>query len=368
MNLATFAVTALLVPVAAAQGIDTELAARYFGEARELSERDGGALWGEPLYERLLFIDPASASIVANRADPDGTLTAEGDVWVGPQPDAIGVANTAQSWQGVAWTTVIWPLPADRHDRARLLAHEMLHRVQPILGTCSFEATPNEHLDTGEGRAWLRLEWRALGEALVHDGDDRRAALTDALVFRKIRHALFEKAHAAEVALESNEGVAEYTGLKLCGLPDGVLADRAAVGLAQAERNERHGRSFAYASGPAYGILLDESGTEPGWREGFAGDADFGALAEDAYSIELPKDLREHALASLARYDGDLVLAEEARTEAARQQRLADHRARFVDGPVLLLPTSDGIRYSLGIGVSKPLLHRSERPVAHQNR
>ena len=103
-------VLAALIAAVCPPDLDTDRAARYFAEAKELSELDDGALWGHALYERLIFVDTASGQIVANRADPAGELTRQGEVWVGPIPDAIGAANTAQSWQGELWTTVIWPL------------------------------------------------------------------------------------------------------------------------------------------------------------------------------------------------------------------------------------------------------------------
>ena len=44
---------------------------------------------------------------------------------------------------------------------ARLMMHEMWHRIQPQLG---LPARPggSEHLDTVEGRYWMQLEWRAV--------------------------------------------------------------------------------------------------------------------------------------------------------------------------------------------------------------
>ncbi|HEU4463745.1 MAG TPA: hypothetical protein VFS53_01745, partial [Gemmatimonadota bacterium] len=158
------------------------------------------------------------------------------------------------------------------------------------------------------------------------------AAIRDALDFRARRHSLFPAAAAEELALERNEGMAEYTGLVLSGLPSEVLADRAAVELERREASESFSRSFAYATGPAYGVLLDESGRP--WREALVRGSTLGELLGAAYDAG---DSRVPAEARIARYNGERVMAIEATREEERLAREADLRARFVDGPVLRL-------------------------------
>src|SRR5690606_27184176 len=94
-------------------------------------------------------------------------------------------------------------------------------------------------------------------------------------------------------------------------------------------------RSFAYASGPAYGLLLDQA--DPGWHRRLDADADLGALLARAHGIG-PPDPAGHA-ARVQRYDrdGSLGRAEDAR-EQARAARVAAWRATLVDGPRLVLP------------------------------
>lgn len=94
-------------------------------------------------------------------------------------------------------------------------------------------------------------------------------------------------------------------------------------------------RSFAYASGPAYGLLLDDA--DPVWRGRLAVNADLGELLAAAHDID-PTQLTG-VPARTRRFDpeGELRAAEEAR-EQARSARLAQWRATLVDGPVLVLP------------------------------
>jgi hypothetical protein len=228
----------------------------------------------------------------------------------------------------------------------------LFHRIQPDLRLDAADPT-NAHLTTRDGRVWTRLEWRALAEALIRQGGQRAAALEDALLFRARRHVLFPRAADEERALELNEGLCEYTGLRMSGLPERVLADRAAVALMDRERQESLSRSFAYASGPAYGILLDER--RDSWRRRVTSRTDLALLTRDAYRLRLP-DVSEADLVSRARrYDGDRVMAQEtalAERLAAQQARL---RSRLVEGPTVSLPGGAQFSYSFDPNGATPL-------------
>jgi hypothetical protein len=204
----------------------------------------------------MLLVDPESRGVVANQADNEGKLGPQGDVFVGTLPEEINIANTATNWAGVDWTMIMWPLPEERRSRLRLMTHELFHRIQDEIGLASSDVS-NRHLDSQDGRIWLRLEWRALERALEEQGTARREAIADAVYFRRYRQSLFSGSAAEECALESNEGIAEYTGLKLSSRSDGEFVTRAACSLQQSGNAQSFVRSFAYSSGPAYGALLD---------------------------------------------------------------------------------------------------------------
>jgi len=323
------------IPLAAARAA--------FEEAREASDADGGHRWGVRLYGPTLFVDPATRFVVANRNDAEGLLAEREGVFTGTLPEREGIANTATRWAGVTWTMVMWPLPEDPASRTRLLIHESFHRVAPEIGIPGSNPS-NAHLETPDGRTWLRLERRALAQALILRGDERRRAIEDALVFRRYRRSLFSKAAEEERLLELNEGLAEYTGHALSGLQPAILARESSLRLEREDREASFARSFAYASGPAYGVLLDEAGAE--WRRGLGANADLGALLAEAIhwkpSAELSKEAQERA----PRYDGEAVAAEERERAEAREAAVARHRARYIEGPVLLLPLSGDVSYT----------------------
>lgn len=344
---------ALLLSVAEVEDpIPLAAAARAFREAEEAAVADGGTLWGHSLVAPILLADPATRAVIANQPDEQERLVERDGVFVGTLPPEIGIANTATEWAGVRWTMVMWPLPENRYARTRLLLHECFHRIQPVLGHGGGDPLSG-HLDTEAGRTWLRLEMRALAEACVRREGARRQAIEDALVFRARRRALFPDAAVPEASFERNEGLAEYTGLKLCGLPDWVLADRAAQKLEHDESAASFVRSFAYATGPAYGVLLDELGVE--WRPALDAKSDLAALLAGALGWQAPSELGRAAEVGARRHDGAVVAAEE-RARAADKARLdARHRARFVDGPVLVFPLGARLQYSFDFNAITPL-------------
>jgi hypothetical protein len=320
--------------------MDAQLASQYFAEAKTISQTDAGKLWSMPIYAPMIFVDPASRNVVANVADNEGRLTKRGDVYVGKLPDDFIIANTATRWSGTYWTMVKWPLPENRYTRRRLMAHELFHRMQDSLKLPGSDVA-NSHLAYGEGRILMRLEWRALAEALMGEGEERRSAIADALMFRARRRELFKQAAIEERKLELNEGLAEYTGIKLSGLPARVLHDRAAVQLGNYEAMENFSRSFGYASGPAYGMLLDAAGTN--WRKGLTGESDLGELLRAAYKITPARTSRLDD--RIAFYEAERMVREEHARVAERLAAEKQLRATLVDGPTLTFPVGSEFSY-----------------------
>lgn len=332
------------------QGIPRAEASALFAEARAICERDHGVFWGRSLCGPILLVDPDSHAVVANRPDANGQLKREGDLYVGTMAANENVANTPSEWSGAYWTELVWPLlPKDQAVLHVMVAHEMFHRIQRDLHLTSPDGD-NGHLDSLEGRYLLQLEWRALAKAIeAKSPAARRRVALDALAFRAERYRLFPKAASNEHSLELNEGVAEYTGVRL-GLV-GAEAQRAhAVRDLSAHIGDRtFVRSFAYATGPAYGLLLDRYA--PGWRKGLKSGGGFDGMLRAALKAR-PDGMALEARA--ARYDGAALRASEVERDRKRQALLATLRARFIQGPVLRIPARK-VSYEFNPSTLQPL-------------
>jgi hypothetical protein len=242
--------------------------------------------------------------------------------------------NAPVQWGGVTWSAYAWQMiPKDQGERGRLFMHELFHRVQPGLGlmTGGSVDTP-DHLDSLEGRYWIRLEWRALARALAASGAARKSAIADALAFRAERYRRFSTAASAEHPIEINEGLATYTQYVLGSDGEEDARRNAIATLAAAETGTSFVKTFAYASGAGYGLLLDA--LSPGWHRKMTTTSDFGQLLSAAAGVTPTPD----AAAAAARYDGASLRAVEEQRDRDQQAIVAGLRRRFVDGPVLLVP------------------------------
>jgi hypothetical protein len=315
----------LLLLGAAATGdaqVQPQLAERYFKEATALCERDAGRLWGVSLCGPMVIVDQATGTRATSQPEPEG-----------PPPRFPGLVDGPVSWGGLRWFSFpLSMLPANDADtRQQVMLHGLFHRIQPELGLITDDGY-NEHLDTLEGRVWMRLEWRALRRAVESSGNDRAAAIADALAFRRERRRLFPGAADNERREEIREGLASYTGIAAWSSSSADAHRAAASALAEGESQPAFVGNFEAASGPGYGVLLDD--LLPGWRRQVRATTDLGDLLASSTNRPPTTDVAVAA----ARYDGATLRRAEETRDQAQQVRIAELRRRFVDGPVLTMP------------------------------
>lgn len=309
---------------------DYRLQTAAASELQEICAADGGQLWTASLCGPLIVVDPQTRQAWATQRDEQGAFSlTPGGGWVGPLPEGVPVANTTVDWGGVRWIMVVGPLPEDAAIRRVLVMHEAWHRVQSSIGFPMQNANA-AHLETERGRYLMRLELRALATAVLSNGRARREATKDALGFRMARFASFPDARNAEGSLDRNEGLAAYTGVRL-GAGDETHLFTART-LNSYDQHQSLARSYAYASGPAYGLLLDEYA--PAWRTALADWAPADLLVGPLRAREMRnRDLLRRA----ERYGGPQIAAEERDRTQAQLQLIASIRVRF-GGPRLELP------------------------------
>ena len=321
----TLAMLALLgIATATEAQVKPELAKRYFEEATKLCQRDAGRLWGVSLCGPMVIVDQATGTRATSQPEPEG-----------PTPRFPGFVDGPVNWGGVRWFS--WPLymlpEKDADTRQQIMLHGLFHHIQPELGFSGSDGF-NEHLDTFEGRFWMQLEWRALRRAIESGGSSQAEAIADALAFRRERRRLFPGAAENERREEIREGLASYTGIAASANSPADAHRAAALALAGGEMQTSFVGNFEAASGPAYGVLLDD--LMPGWRRQVRSTSDLGDMLASAIRSSPTTDLTVAA----ARYDGATLRAAEEARDRALQARVAELRQRFVDGPVLTMPAA----------------------------
>jgi hypothetical protein len=320
---------------AAAQRIDTTLAMTALREADIACHRDGGALWGRSLCGPIALAERQSRLMLTNDSATTQPFLPLGDAFITTAPAGTGFANTSFDWAGRRWAMIMLPLPADTFDRVTLVMHEVFHREQDSLGLAGMDP-PNNQLDELNGRVWLRFELQALAaalDALAADEPSVRSHTEDALLFRARRRQLYPLADSLEPALEIQEGLAEYTGERLAMTYTGETPRRVARKVRDYQANPTYVRSFAYATGPALGVLLDRFA--PDWRRRVREVRDPARMLATSIGMRVPRDLAREADRRARRYDYPTVMREEAARDSARRGPMAAYRARLVDGPTL---------------------------------
>jgi hypothetical protein len=291
----------------------------------------------------IALIQRQTRLVIANDTVKGQPYYRSGDqLFLTTAPEGTGFANTSFSWGGREWAMIMLPLPQDRFDRVSLVMHEVFHSKQLELGLQGADP-PNNQLDQKDGRVWLRFELEALASALESLPSNKSAAMkqvNDALVFRTQRRALYPLADSLEPLLEMQEGLAEYTGEKLALMSTGEGPARVGKKVRDFQANPTYVRSFAYATGPALGVLLDEFA--PGWKSELKQNHDPARILATHLHFTPPRQLAREAERRSKAYGADVILAEENARDAKRSAEMAAYKSHLVDGPVLTL-TQKGI-------------------------
>ena len=323
-----------------------EKAAPCFENLKKVSDLDNGKLWGKTLYGPTMFVDVQTRNLVANQQTKENSLEQKGNLFFGQLPEDIIIANTTIDYCGENWTCVIWDSNRDLLTSTQILIHESWHRIQDEIGLPACGSS-NQHLDETEGELLLKLELTILKSLLQDDSKDIAEGLHDAMTVRKYRQTMFPNGN--ENQFECHEGMAEYTAFKLLPLDNGnekVRKGLAAAAIMKGMDNSGFGNSFAYLTGPAYGLLLDE--LVPDWRDSIRASKTLPDVISTIVPIPDSVD-NEDIEAIKARYNATEYLNKERTRLEARDKKDAALRARFDDSKWLLIP-NNGVNFGFNPG------------------
>lgn len=316
---------------------DLQLAKSYFDELDSLCRIDNGNLWGINLYGATMFVFPKSRLIIANQADKAENLVEKEGLFVGMLPDNVNIANTSMEWNGTSWTMVNWEdIPAgDKYSRAKLLIHESWHRNEEVIGIKPV-MTENTHLDELQGSVLLKLEFLALSHALMSQAGEKTTHLTNALNIRAYRQLLFPANN--ENTFELHEGMAEYTGFRLCGINRNLLPKVVLRQLEISMEKEGLANSFAYLTGPAYGVLFDD--LKEGWIDEVKPGKSLPEIGSQIINKKPATDtavLRKFISELIKLYEADTLIANENRKFETQQQLTKEYEHTFLESDVLII-------------------------------
>jgi len=299
-----------------------------FNELNETLKKEKGELWNHSLEGPLMLVNRQTRIIIANENDKSGELEEQENLFVGKLPENINIANTAFDWNGKRWTMVALPLPKTKVERLNLLIHESFHSIQPAVGFNNLTEIQSKHLDSKNGRVYLKLELEALKAAL--NENEPEVHLKNALLFRQYRHQIFTDAKKAENSLEINEGLAEYTGSILSQRSDSELKSHYANQIDYFYSMPTFVRSFAYFTIPVYGYFMQKTDNE--WNQKITNETNLTDFIRRFWNIEFSQVTKkeiielgsQYALSSIMEFENKRELRIEALKNKYKKTFLSD--------------------------------------------
>ncbi len=309
-------------------------AGEYFKYVEQICNNDNGKLWGENLYGPIMYVDSRNRMIYANVADSAGTLRAREGIFTGVLPRERLITNNVIEFGGIKYAMVPLPDTEDRYRVAARTVHSLFHCFQER-HDLKPSAFSTRHLNDPNARFYLKLEWKALINAIGSTGEARKLAIRDALVFRGARREQLPEAITDENKFENYEGLATFTYIKLCSADSNERRERILEYLDRIYSNNSYASGYGFVHGALYATLLDDTGFD--FRQIRRPDFDLGKATLEAYGVTLPEVCRDVAGSLAMNYDIQAIRAEESEREAMINERTRKIITTFVEKPVVTL-------------------------------
>ncbi|MDD2436232.1 MAG: hypothetical protein PHG27_02790 [Massilibacteroides sp.] len=216
-----------------------------------LNKPESKALWGMSLNSPIIIVDHFNNTMFFTTIEDGSVASIKEEPW----DNKVPLANSFFDYNDKRYVTIVHAalMNSTCEQRVNLLCHEIFHTYQQSLGIKN-QSSVNYHMDEVQGRALLQIEMKALQQALSGD----LARLKDALHIRAYRQSIYSNNN--EDLYELNEGLAEYTGVKLSieNIRE-YVASRLNYNISRGYTN-----AFGYFTGSAYATILDD--IYPQWR------------------------------------------------------------------------------------------------------
>ena len=332
-------------------------ALRIFNDVDAVLDRDDGELWGFRLNAPIVFTCFDTRFAVANQPDLEGILQPQDGMYIGYVPEGINLSprsiRVLDYFGGVRWITIPWEamhlFPGTTSAwRNTAIVHYQIHWYQTeLFGNDAFEiwaTRDNSHMYEEFARISIRLEANALMRALQTEGNERVAAVTDALSIRTERDRIFGR-RTEEAKLEMNEGLAVYAEL-LMPAPPGTDAHIQGIywRVLDLRQSEAMQFGFGYTTGALYAFLLHESGVS--WKPHLTVHSDLSIILKDALGIT---QLPAFNQIDLSLYGYETISEEEREWVKARTNRIQDLFTELENYPQLRFYAGDYEHYTSSI-------------------
>ncbi|MGB8490186.1 MAG: hypothetical protein WCE64_03945 [Bacteroidales bacterium] len=294
-------------------------------------------LWGTNLYGPVMIIDRSNGKIFANQPDKEGLLKYKAGIYTGNYPKENLIPQIPEDFGGIRFA--VTPLPP-AEDEFRIISHAIHNLVLIHLESSGIRVEApgklaNPDMDEKEARIWLKLEWHALQRAIESEGEVRKTAIRDALIFRGSNRELYPGNIDKENRFETYFGLATFTHTLVSTDSDEDFRFRLFHYLQRIYNNQAYSFRFGYIRGALYATLLYYNGFD--FKTIKTGNFDLGKQVEKDYQIELPQVCRDIAGSLAISYDLDKINAEEDIRLKKIQENVKTEMKKFTEDPVVFL-------------------------------
>jgi hypothetical protein len=288
--------------------LTTDVIKKYFDTIKIVCDADNGMLWGENLFGPILFIDNRTRNIYANVQDKNGLLKAKDGIYTGVFPKERLIVTNSIEFGGTKYAMVPLPNEEDTYRITSRAIHSLFHSFQERhnLSTDRYSVS---HMNEDNSRLLLKLEWKALSNALKNEGQLRDQAIRDALIFRGARREIYPDGIRDENEFECMEGLATFTYISLCTKTKKEFESKLIEYLDRIYKNPSYPFSYGFIHGALYASLLKDKGFD--FKTIDSPNFDLAEATGKLYNIRLPEYCRDVAGSLALGYDLPAVKAEE---------------------------------------------------------
>lgn len=311
-----------------------EKAMKYFRGVEAICNKDSGNIWGKNLYGPLMFVDRPSRKIFANQPDSEGLLKLKDGVYTGVYPKELIINTSGVEFGGTLFALAVLPPQEDTFRIDINAIHGLFHCFQKNSGI-----EPSRYrtrmMDEKNSRLWLKLEWRALRNAVNSAGEQRTQSIRDALIFREARREYNPSEVNDENKFENYEGLSTMTYFLLCTNSKQELKLKMMEYLDRIYKFQSYSRAYGFIHGALYGFLARESGFD---YKSFRNDSlDLGGVVKNLYNIKLPEICRDVAGSLALGYDVESIQKEEEERLVKIKEGIHRQVSVFTEKPVVYL-------------------------------
>ncbi len=225
-------------------------------KTKNLLNADNGKLWNGNIWnDHILVLDENEIVYTLNSKLPNTTNDSL-LFYKSVKEKTLLHVNTNQLFEGEKWA-IVQNYDITSSDSCQTPIHELFH----LFHSKQINIAGNivEYLDEYKAKILLRSEFEALRNCIKSLQTNNETAakqfLNDAIYFRTKREKEYKSQNHYALELETLEGLASYTGYKLSAYTD--LYRMSILELNGRENPTGLNRSFAYATGLAYGLIFD---------------------------------------------------------------------------------------------------------------